>query len=84
MPDDLELDKDDYAVIVKMRGPADKPWKWEITAPGQKRPVRQSAECFKACRPRFGRAKKLCAFFWSAPQLDVRGTGMRAPALPWV
>jgi hypothetical protein len=37
---------DDFAVIVKMRGPTEKPWKWEITAPGHKKPVRQSTECF--------------------------------------
>jgi hypothetical protein len=63
MPDDLELDNDDYAVIVKMRGHADKPWKWEITAPGQKRPVRQSAECFKSMSAALRAGKEaLCVF----------------------
>ena len=46
MQDDLELDPTDYAVIVKMRGPADRPWKWEITAPGNNKPVQRSSESF--------------------------------------
>ena len=46
MQDDLELDPTDYAVIVKMRGPADRPWKWEITAPGNNKPLQRSSENF--------------------------------------
>jgi hypothetical protein len=46
MPDHPDFEVDDYAVIVKMRGSAEKLWKWEITAPGHKKPVRQSTECF--------------------------------------
>jgi hypothetical protein len=44
MPD--ELDPADYAVIVKMRGPTNKPWKWEITAPGNNKPLQRSSESF--------------------------------------
>ena len=41
-----ELDPGDYAVIVKMRGPTNKPWMWEITAPGNNKPVQRSSESF--------------------------------------
>jgi hypothetical protein len=48
MLDNLESDPADYAVIVKIRGSGSKPSKWEITAPGKKQPVRQSAESFES------------------------------------
>ena len=48
MQDKFEFDPADYAVIVKIRGTGDKPWKWEITAPGKKQPVRQSSESFES------------------------------------
>jgi hypothetical protein len=48
MLDNLESDPADYAVIVKLRGSGNKPWKWEITAPGKKQPVRQSSESFES------------------------------------
>jgi hypothetical protein len=41
-----ELDPAEYAVIVKMRGPTNKPWMWEITAPGNNKPVQRSSESF--------------------------------------
>jgi hypothetical protein len=46
MQESIEFDLADYAVIVKIRGSGNKPWKWEITAPGKKQPVRQSTESF--------------------------------------
>jgi hypothetical protein len=48
MQDNFEFDPADYAVIVKIRGSGNKPWKWEITAAGKKQPVRQSSESFES------------------------------------
>jgi hypothetical protein len=42
-----EIEPSDYAVIVKNRGSASKPWKWEITAPMTRQPVQQSKEGFE-------------------------------------
>jgi hypothetical protein len=48
MENDVEFDAADYSVIVKNRGPATKPWKWEITAAGKSRHIQQSAESFES------------------------------------
>jgi hypothetical protein len=48
MQENIEFDPADYAVIVKIRASGNKPWKWEITAPGKKQPVRQSSESFES------------------------------------
>jgi hypothetical protein len=58
-----KLDPSDYAVIVKNRGPASKPWKWEITAPMKNHPVQQSSESFETMSAALRAGKKALTDF---------------------
>jgi hypothetical protein len=41
-----KFDATDFKVVVKQRGSAAKPWRWEIYRAGRSTPVRKSPECF--------------------------------------
>ena len=78
MQDDLELDPADYAVIVKMRGPADRPWKWEITAPGNNKPVQRSSESFLTMSAALRAGKEALRAFLKQGRLEARSARISA------
>ena len=41
-----EFNAEDYSVVVKRRGKAPKPWKWEIYCAGRRAPMEQSGTFF--------------------------------------
>jgi hypothetical protein len=42
-----DFDPDDYAVVVKLRGPPPTPWRWEIYCAGKRLPIEQSDTLFE-------------------------------------
>ena len=45
--DKLEIDRTDYAVVVKNRAPPPNAWRWEIYRAGRANPVLQSSMFFQ-------------------------------------
>jgi len=45
--DGHKFDSRDYSMVVKLRGVAPKPWRWEIYCAGQSRPIATSPEFFE-------------------------------------
>jgi len=41
-----DFDRDDYAVVVKLRGDPPRPWRWEIYCAGKRLPVERSEHLF--------------------------------------
>jgi hypothetical protein len=40
------FDRSDFSVVVKLRAPPPKSWRWEIYRAARSSPVRQSTECY--------------------------------------
>jgi hypothetical protein len=43
----MPMDQTDYSVVVKLRAPPPKSWRWEIYRAGKRNPVEQSSVCFQ-------------------------------------
>jgi hypothetical protein len=44
----MSVDKTDYSVAVKRRGPPPKSWRWEIYRAGKRNPVEESSVYFQS------------------------------------
>jgi hypothetical protein len=40
------FDREDYAVVVKLRGDPPRPWRWEIYCAGKRQPIERSESLF--------------------------------------
>jgi hypothetical protein len=43
----MPFDQTDYSVVVKLRAPPPKSWRWEIYRAGRASPIEQSSICFQ-------------------------------------
>jgi hypothetical protein len=43
----MPIDQTDYSVVVKLRAPPPKSWRWEIYRVGRQSPIEQSSVCFQ-------------------------------------
>jgi hypothetical protein len=43
----MPIDQSDYSVVVKLRAPPPKSWKWEIYRAGRQSPIEQSSVYFQ-------------------------------------
>ena len=55
------LDPSDYSFVVKRRGSAPKPWRWEIYRAGKSDPVKRSATLFETMAEAAREGKKALA-----------------------
>jgi hypothetical protein len=66
-------DHPDFSVVVKNRGRAPSPWKWEIYRAGRKSPVKQSEVYFSTVTEANRAGKKALSLFLSEFHDEVAG-----------
>jgi hypothetical protein len=54
----ISIDQSDYSVVVKLRAPPPKSWKWEIYRAGRQSPIEQSSVYFQTMAAASGAGKE--------------------------